>query len=295
MTRIKVFLEYLTYEKRYSSHTVAAYKTDLLQFLEFIVSEFDMKLNEVSHHQVRSWVVSMKSGGNSHKTIHRKISSIKSFYKHERRLGLVSINPASAVKLPKLEKRLPQFVKHTELEAIKSNLMGGKNEFTLFRDDMIILLLLSTGMRRSELMGLTEADYANGMLKVLGKRSKERLVPLPTLVASSLDKYLILKKKNFEESEKWLIVTNKGEKLYSKFVYRVVNKYLAKATTSKKKSPHVLRHSYATELLNNGADLSAIKDLLGHSSLAATQVYTHNSMEKIKKIYKSAHPRSVKN
>lgn len=290
-----MFLEYLTFEKRFSGHTVEAYKLDLKQFHTFIEEEFDMKLEEVTHHQVRSWVVQLKETGRSHKTIHRKISSVKSFYKHERRLGVIKINPTAVVKLPKLEKRIPHFVKHSELSKIKEDLNEEKEDFQQFRDDVIILLLLSTGMRRSELIGLQESDYSNGLIKVLGKRNKERIIPLPKSVCETLDKYLIFKRQNFELSSSEILVTDKGEKLYEKFVYRVVNKYLASITTSKKKSPHVLRHSYATELLNNGADLSAIKDLLGHSSLAATQVYTHSSMEKIKEIYKSAQIRSIKN
>ncbi len=295
MDRIELFLEYLTFEKRFSIHTIEAYKLDLSQFQIFIHDNFEMELNEVTHHQVRSWVVFLKEKKMSHKTIHRKISSVKSFYKQERRLGVVKVNPTTVVKLPKLEKRIPQFVKHSELSTIKESLSEEKNSFELVRDDMIILLLLSTGMRRSELIGLKEADYANGVIKVFGKRNKERLIPLPSSICESLDNYLKLKAQEFETDKGSLLVTNRGEKLYEKFVYRVVNKYLASVTTSKKKSPHILRHSYATELLNNGADLSAIKDLLGHSSLAATQVYTHSSMEKIKEIYKSAHPRSIKN
>lgn len=295
MDRIEVFLEYLTYEKRYSIHTIEAYKLDLEQFESFISADFDIELIDVNHHQVRSWVVRLKEEGKSHKSIHRKISSVKSFYKHERRLGLVKSNPTAVVKLPKLEKRIPNFVKHSELATIKTNLQEKKKTFELCRDDMIILLLLSTGMRRSELIELSEDDYSGGVVKVLGKRNKERMIPLPSSVSETLDEYLILKSEKFQNPAKEILVTDKGEKLYEKFVYRVVNKYLASITTSKKKSPHVLRHSYATELLNNGADLSAIKDLLGHSSLAATQVYTHSSMEKIKEIYKSAHPRSKKN
>jgi integrase/recombinase XerC len=295
MDKIELFLAYLTFEKRFSVHTVEAYKLDLSQFLKFIEVEFEMKLEEVTHHQIRSWVVKMKENGKSHKTIHRKISSIKSFYKQERRLGNIIINPTSVVKLPKLEKRIPHFIKHSELNTIKDDLREDKESFELLRDDMIILLLLSTGMRRSELIGLKETDYSEGLVKVLGKRNKERVIPLPESIADSLDKYLIVKRQKFPNGIDELLVTNTGEKLYEKFVYRIVNKYLASITTSKKKSPHVLRHSYATELLNNGADLSSIKDLLGHSSLAATQVYTHSSMEKIKEIYKSAHPRSTKN
>ncbi len=288
------FLDYLEFEKRFSKHTINAYKSDLAQFESFLECDFDTELDSASHQQVRSWVVNLKESGNSHKTIHRKISSVKSYYKYHLRMGDLEKNPVSGIKLPKIEKRVPNFVKHSEMKSLKTELESNRSAFGELRDSLIILVLLSTGIRRSELIGLKDSCIDNGAIKVLGKRNKERIVPLPEKVSMEIVKYLNVKQQEFSGNSDYLFVTDKGQKLYEKFVYRIVNNYLALNTTLKTKSPHVLRHSYATELLNNGADLSAIKELLGHSSLAATQVYTHSSMEKIKEIYKSAHPRSIK-
>jgi integrase/recombinase XerC len=294
MADIVSFIDYLKYEKRFSEHTISAYQTDLIQFTDFIQETFHEEILKANHHQVRSWVVSLKKDGNSHKTIHRKVSSLKSFYKFNLRLGIIDSSPTASIKLPKIEKRIPNFVKHSELSILKDDLFQERHSFKEVRDDLIILLLLATGIRRTELIHLKASDLSSSGIKVLGKRNKERIVPVPDSVRDRINEYLKIKEQEFEMPCDFLIVTNKGEKLYEKFVYGIVNNYLALRTTASKKSPHVLRHSYATELLNNGANLSSIKELLGHTSLAATQVYTHSSLEKIKEIYKSAHPRSIK-
>ena len=296
MPEFSTFLDYLKFEKRFSVHTVNAYELDLKQFSAFLKEDFSIDDDkEITHHHIRSWLVALKGLKSSHKTIHRKVSSVKSYFKYKNNIGSLSHNPTVGVKLPKIEKRIPQFIKTSELNQLQSKLSEVKDSFEDQRDDAIVLLLLATGIRRAELINLKSTDFHSNTIKVLGKRKKERIIPLPLKVSESIDCYVKKRDEKFGGSTEYLIVTNQGEKVYEKLVYRIVNIYLGDVTSSKKKSPHVLRHSYATELLNNGADLSAIKELLGHSSLAATQVYTHSSIEKIKEIYKSAHPRSVKN
>jgi integrase/recombinase XerC len=291
------FISYLTFEKRFSGHSLVAYLNDLTQFEVYLDEEFDTKLQDASKTMIRSWMVYQSEEGNSPKTIHRKISSLRSFYKYLLKLDQLSVNPAADISLPKIGKRLPQFIKEHEAQElfIEDSFYLNNPEQSVFentRDELIMLLLYQCGIRLSELVNLKVRDFNNESIKVLGKRNKERIIPINEQLAKKIDHYLLIRKQEFELNAEYLIVKNDGVKIYEKFVYRKVNHYLSTVTKMKKKSPHTLRHSFATHLLNNGADINSIKDLLGHESLAATQVYTHNSIEKIKTIYKSAHPRA---
>lgn len=292
---LKKFLEYLKYEKHYSELTINAYQTDLEQFSEFIDDSFDEELLSVNSFQVRSWVVNLKNQGLKNKSIHRKISSLKSFYKFLLKIGEIDINPTSKVALPKLASRLPDFVREDDMRLLLDNLEEQSNDFDDLTKYTIFLLLYSTGMRRAELINLKElsVEFDKETIKVLGKRNKERIIPMESSVKNKLKIYQ-QQKNELGLSTLTFFVNSKGQKLTEKFVYQTVNNYLSMIPSLKKRSPHVLRHTFATQMLENGADLMAIKDLLGHESLSSTQVYTHNTMEKLKQVYKSAHPKERK-
>lgn len=287
------FLNYLKYEKRYSQHTVTAYKKDLEQFFSFgqeLVDDFCVKY--VDGDIVRRWVVSLMDEGFTPQSVNRKISTLKSYFKFLLREGDIESNPMDKVISPKIRKKLPRFVKVEEL----NRLLDGRfftGDFPGIRDKAVITLFYGTGMRLSELkeLKISDFDLKACIVKVSGKRKKERLIPFPFEIVKVLNDYLRVRDEIFGAATSWLFLTDKGDKIYDKLIYRIVNKYLAMVTTIDKKSPHVLRHSYATHLLNNGAELNAIKELLGHSNLSATQVYTHNTFEKLKDVYKQAHPR----
>ncbi|MBN2891209.1 MAG: tyrosine-type recombinase/integrase [Bacteroidales bacterium] len=286
---IKGFEKYLLLEKRFSKHTVTAYIKDLKQFYEFA----QITENEVveTHHVIRGWIVSMLDNGITNRTINRKISSLKTFYRYLKRQNLVKNSPLEKIISPKTSKDLPEFVQETDFDSL-DELFG--DDFSGIRDRVIFEMLYLTGMRRAELVSLhnSQIDMSNRQVKVIGKRQKERLIPLTDYMANLILKY-INKKEELEEFDKLaFILTDKGKPAYDKFIYRVVQKYLTQLTSLNKRSPHVLRHTFATHLLNNGADLNAIKELLGHANLSATQVYTHNSFEKLNNIYKQAHPRA---
>ncbi len=291
------YLAYLKFEKRFSEHSLKSYQVDLNQFECFIHFNFEEKLEKATLDMIRTWVVSLKEKGLKIKSIHRKVSSLKSYYKFLIKNSVLQTNPAALVQLPKTEKRLPEFLKETETQQLFFEELGGDTIETLTfeesRDDLMLQILYQTGVRLSELINIKDTDYVNNNIKVLGKRNKERLIPVSEGLKQSILNYQKIRNLEFGQTTEYLLVKNDGLKCYEKFVYRKVKYYLSKVTKMKKKSPHTLRHSFATHLLNNGADLSSIKDLLGHSSLAATQVYTHNSIEKMKLIYKSAHPRSA--
>lgn len=291
---IERFIRYLQFEKRFSPNTVIAYKKDLYQFSEFINSiEPDLLL--ISHQQVRTWIVSLMDNGIEPKSINRKISSLRSFYKFLQREGLINSSPMLHVKAPKIPKRLPVVITEQKMDSLLDADNVFSDDFEGHRNRLILELLYGTGMRLSELVSLSNEDvniYEN-QIKVLGKRNKERIIPISKVLASLIADYQVLKNnQDFNIKSSSLIVTNDGKAVYPKFIYRVVNSILSFISTQDKKSPHILRHSFATTLLNRGADLNAIKELLGHSSLAATQVYTHNSVEKLKSIYKQAHPKA---
>ena len=294
MQHLEHFLNFLKYEKRYSEHTVTAYKKDLDQFILFgseMVGDFCFV--EVDHHLIRQWVISLMDQGMTVASVKRKISTLRSLYKFLLREGLMKKNPTELVMMPKSGKKLPQFVQEKEMNQLfDTSFFAG--DFTGVRDKAVLSLFYGTGMRLSELRGIkmTDLQMKEKVVKVLGKRNKERLIPFPSEVRGDLINYIRVRNELFGDSNGYLFITDKGEQAYDKLLYRIVRKYLSLVTTMEKRSPHILRHSYATHLLNRGADLNAIKELLGHASLAATQVYTHTTFEKLKKIYNQAHPRA---
>lgn len=292
---IQPFVEYLKFEKRYSLHTVTAYQADLNEFLGFVNGQFgETDLLTINHVIVRSWLALLKEQGLSAKSLNRKISTLKSFFKYLLKSGVIDINPMAKVISPKIGKRLPVFVKEEDAQILLESLGSSTENWRSLNARMIITIFYATGMRLSELINLKEkqVDFARSQIKVLGKGNKERIIPINDELADRIKEYQQLKREQFETLEEVLLVSEKGKKLYPKYAYLIVNQHLGRSSTLDKKSPHVLRHSFATHLMNNGADLNAVKELLGHSSLAATQVYTHNTIEKLKDIHKKAHPKS---
>lgn len=286
------FLDYLTYEKRYSAHTIISYKNDLGQFFLFLNPQNEeFPVDEVNYQQIRRWVSSLMDAKISPKSINRKLSSLKSFFKFLQRQEVITANPMSKITGPKIPKRLPVFVEEQPMQ----ELLDGsyfEDDFKGLTDQLMINLFYQTGMRRSELANLKESDIdvSNASLKVLGKRNKERIIPISLDLVRNLEDYLQVKKE-LNISNPMLLVNESGKNLTESYIYNSVKKYLGKSTTLTKRSPHILRHTFATHLLNNGADINAVKDLLGHANLSATQVYTHNTIDKLKKSYKQAHPR----
>jgi integrase/recombinase XerC len=294
---ISSFINHLQYEKRYSAHTCLSYQTDLDQFQDYLIKQYDMHdLTEVQNIHIRSWVVSMLQFKISANSIHRKASSLKSYYKFMRQQGFMTNNPLTGVSLPKKGERLPVFVEEQKMNQLFDNIQFPEG-FVGLRDYLLMDLLYATGMRSSELINLkwSDIDTGNRCIRILGKGNKMRLVPLLPHIENKLAEYKEVIKYEFPEMElKEVILTDQGDVLYPKFVYNKVKQYLSTVTTAKKRSPHVLRHSFATHLSNNGAELNSIKDLLGHSSLASTQVYTHTSIENLKRVYEMAHPKAKK-
>ncbi len=288
------FLNYLESEKKYSSHTLTAYRNDLHQFADFVKSRYEVdQFPDIHAPMIRSYVAELMQGGMQARSINRKISSLKSFFKYTLQQGLIQENPMKKVVAPKTSKRLPVIVEQAKMEALLADMPTDSDSFTRWRDFLILELLYGTGMRLSEAIGLKESDLRldSGTIKVLGKRNKERIIPITGGLAGLLRKYIIVKQREGFQSEQ-LLLTDKGHPAYPKLIYSIVKENLGTVSTMKKRSPHVLRHSYATHLLDNGAELNAIKELLGHSNLAATQVYTHNSIERLKEVYRKAHPKS---
>ncbi len=292
---VQSFLEYLTFQKRYSPHTVEAYKNDLSSFFEFIYTEYgDLPLEEFSSSFVRSWLAHLKGEGMESKSINRKISALKSFFKFQLRAGGVLVSPMTAIISPKNKKRLPQYVDEKGISVLFNHVefpdsWQGKTE------RLILELFYHTGIRQAELVGLKESqiDKSNSQIKVLGKGNKERVIPVSRELMNLIEGYTSGKRAKAENlNNQYVLVNKNGKKLYPKFVYNIVKKYLSLVTTIEKRSPHVMRHTFATHLMNNGADINAVKELLGHSSLAATQIYTHNTIEKLKDIHKKAHPKA---
>jgi len=291
------FIQYIKYEKRYSPHTVSAYQSDLDQFFKFL-NHPDVTItqpSEITYQHIRNWMVQLMGDDITARSVNRKIATLRKYFKFLLREGLISHNPASKVQSPKTVKHLPIVVEDEKLSTMLNDGEMFTDDFEGVRDKLVMETLFGTGMRLAELVGLKETDINiyEGTLKVLGKRNKERIIPINHELKLLLLKYLELKKsENFHNNSRTLFVTNKGAEAYPKFIYLIVNKYLSYISTQNKKSPHVLRHTFATSLLNRGADLNAIKELLGHANLSATQVYTHNSVERLKSIYKLAHPKA---
>lgn len=286
------FETYLRTEKRFSEHTISAYLKDVSEFIVFaqLIKQDDFR--EVSYLSIRSWLVNLVSLGLTNKSVNRKLSSLRSYLKYCRMKGLIEEDPMLKVKGPKVEKRLPQFAKENELTQERLNIHFDDN-FYGRRDRLIFELFYQTGIRLSELIGLESKDIHNGQIKVIGKRKKERIIPINKDLEQDILKYIIERDK-LGFSDDYLLVTDKGDKLYPKFVYRKINSYLGKVTNLEQCSPHVLRHTFATHMLNNGAGLETLRVLLGHANLSATQVYTHNSFAQLTNIYSLAHPRGHK-
>ena len=291
---IHPFLDYLKFEKRYSRHTLVSYETDLISFFDYITTQYgEIGLNQMSHIYVRSWLASLKDARLTAKSINRKISSLKSFFKYQLKTGVIKQTPMAKIVSPKNEKRLPGFVADKDIRVLFDHVefpdnWQGKTE------RLLLLLFYNTGMRLSEVINLKESQVnsSNRTLKILGKGNKERIIPVSPEILYAIKNYQTGKEKLAIEKMDILFITEKGKPLSPRSVYASVKKYLSLITTIEKRSPHVLRHTFATHLTNNGADLNAVKELLGHSSLAATQIYTHNSIEKLKNVYKKAHPKA---
>lgn len=292
---IKSFLKYIEFEKRYSIHTVISYKNDLDQFNVFLTTlDKQLKLELVTYSHIRSWIISLVEDKIAPTSVNRKMASLRSYYKFLLRSDIIKKDPSTRLKALRTPKRLPQFAQESEMNYLFESVDFGDN-FAGLRDQLLVELLYATGMRRAELISLkiTSINVEKRLIKVLGKRNKERIIPLNKEVARLIQKYLQAREVEFmDDANDFLLLTDKGQALYETFVYRKVKKYLGVTTSLEKKSPHVLRHTFATHLLNNGADLNAVKELLGHSSLAATQVYTHNSLDKLKKVFEKAHPKA---
>lgn len=295
MSHKESFLQYLKIEKRYSLHTVRSYRNDLDQFFLWLsANSIPDDPSLISSHDVRAWIVSLIDNGISSVTVHRKISCLRVFFRYLRKEGISSHDPLEKVVLPKRKKRLPVFVEEKALENLLDDFSFG-DDFAGIRNRTMIEMLYLTGMRRAELIGLRDADIdlAGAAVKVTGKRNKQRIIPLTNPFIARIEEYLRLRSEAaFSTEEGWFFVTEKGNKLYDKYVYNVVRRYLSMVTTIEKKSPHILRHTFATHMLNRGAGLNTIREFLGHANLSATQIYTHNTFEKLKKIYKQAHPRA---
>ncbi len=291
---LESFLKYIRYEKRYSQHTVLSYETDLRQFSVFLTSTFSITdPAEANHGVIRSWIATLVESGQNPSSVNRKIACLRSFYKFLLRRELISKDPMSKIRILKTKKRLPHFVKEDDMSAVLDNQEFPETHAGL-RDRLILELFYGTGIRLSELIGLKESqiNIHEHTVKVLGKRNKERVVPFLPSLLSIIDAYRKVRRKEVgDRNKEYLLVTDTGEPLYPMMVYRTVKKHL-NLTSVEKRSPHVLRHTYATHLMNKGAEINAVKDLLGHSSLAATQVYTHNSIDKLKKAFDQAHPKA---
>ncbi len=292
---IREFLSYLTFQKRYSRHTIISYENDLTAFFDFISIEFNIiNLPEISASMIRSWLASLKENKISSKSINRKISTLKSFFKYQLKMNTIEVNPVSSITSLKISKRLPSFIEQKDINTLFSEV-----EFLNTWEDktnrLLLMIFYHTGIRLSELINLKQShiDKRNSTIKVLGKGNKERVIPVNNILLKEIDNYILEQKKKIPDIlNDFLLINKKGKKLNPKSVYNIVKKYLANVSTNERKSPHILRHSFATHLTNNGADINAIKELLGHASLASTQIYTHNSIDKLKQIHKQAHPKS---
>jgi integrase/recombinase XerC len=288
------FLDYITFEKRYSGHTATAYKKDLDQFFEYLETQYDSpRLEEIPPGYIRSWLAELMQDKSSARTVNRKISTLKAFFKYQMRTGNLKATPMTTIISPKISKRLPVFIEQKDTDMLLNGIDFGEG-FEGKTHRLILELLYTTGVRREELINIKESgiDQSGKMLKVLGKGNKERLIPLSSYMMGRIKEYIAAKQEVKNADRTFLLTGAGGKKLYPKYVYLIVKKYLALVTTIQKKSPHILRHTFATHLTNEGADINAVKELLGHASLAATQVYTHNTIERLKEVHRKAHPKA---
>ncbi len=295
MKTIDQYIDFIKFEKRFSSHTVIAYKNDLCQFQTFMSDLYQEEPLKAQYIMVRDWIVYLNSENISKRSINRKITSLRSYFKYHLTQGSIETNPVSKINLLKTDKKLPLYVELENMETLLYD-VSFPDDFAGVLSKTIIELFYTTGIRVSELVNLQvgNVDLVKQQIKVIGKRNKERIIPITQKMTSQFNVYNNHKASNISEYEKenYYFLTKDGKKIYNKLVYRYIKYYLSLVTTVSKKSPHVLRHTFATHLLNKGADLNAIKEILGHASLSATQVYTHNSIEKLKNVYKQAHPKA---
>ena len=291
----KSFSDYLLLEKNYSQHTITAYVNDLESFYEFASKEYEIEtIEKINYSQIRSWIVKLVESNISNRSINRKVSSLNSYYNYLLKIESITANPLVKHKALKTSKKIQVPFSQAEVNSVLNDFQF-ENTFEGLRDKLIIELFYSTGIRRIELVSLklSDLDLANKTIKVLGKRNKERILPLLNSTVEVINEYVLKRNKLTNVNDKEvLFLTKKGVKIYETLVYRIINEYFSLASTKVKKSPHILRHSFATHLLNQGADLNSVKELLGHTSLAATQVYTHNSIAELKKVYAKSHPRN---
>ena len=289
---IDSFLHYIQYRKNYSSYTVLSYHNDIKQFQNFLLNTYQLTLNQASSTHIKDWIVSLKQENKSNSSVNRKLSSLKSFYKYLSRENKITTNPTNGVFSLKMPQKLPVFFRENEIDSAIGETKDTENDFANQRKTIILELLYQTGMRRAELLGLKDSDFNFFSLTLLvrGKGNKERIIPISQELKNKVKQYLIIKEENFGQTPTF-IVTNKGEAAYPNFIYRIVKDSMGQVSTQDKRSPHVMRHSFASTLLNNGADINAVKELLGHANLSATQVYTHTSFEQLKENYRKAHPR----
>jgi len=286
------FLNYLSTERRFSEHTCLAYKKDIEQFIEFSGVIQQSELLEVEAKLIRGWIVDLIDNGYVNRSVNRKLSSLRTYFGWLAKTGTIDTNPMQFIKGPKAEKRLPSFAQQQEFKESKTKVLFGE-DFDGVRDKLMFEVLYQTGIRSSELVNLRDVNVDKQQIKVLGKRNKERIIPIGEQLGELINRYRDLRKELLANND-YFFVLNSGKKLYPKFVYRKINKYLGLVTDLEKKSPHVMRHTFATHMLNNGAGLEALKELLGHASLSATQIYTHNSFSEITTIYSQSHPRGHK-
>ena len=291
---IELFLKYLKFEKRFSDHTIKSYKIDLFQFEKFLLKQYKIhKIESSDHKTIRSWIINLSSNDFTSTTINRKIASLKSFFKYLISRENINKNPSKKIPSLKKERRLPKFIKENDMKLIFDKSKFENNELDM-RDLLILELLYGTGIRLSELINLKLRDYdkTKSQIKVLGKRNKERIIPLNKNVELQIIKYLNLRKKQNNSFSEFLITTSKLKKSYPMMIYRIVKENLSKVINSEQYNPHMLRHTFATHLINKGADINAVKDLLGHSSLSSTQIYTHVKLNKLIESYNQSHPHS---
>ena len=288
---VKSFLQYIQYEKKYSSCTVFSYQNDICQFQNFLTKNYSLLIEETQTKHIRSWIVSLKSNSIESSSINRKLSALKSLFKFGLRNNHIKTNPCTKLQSLKTPKKLPVFFKESELETALEVPKEAKNDFPELRNNIILEILYQTGIRRAELIGLKDSDFNffSLTLRILGKGNKERIIPISKSLKEKAEQYINIKNQIFDSP--YFILSDKGEQSYPNLIYRIVKNNMSKVTSLNKKSPHVMRHSFASGLLNNGAEISAVKELLGHANLAATQIYTHTSYEQLKKTYKQAHPR----